>query len=83
MLVEVGAQLWDSSMISPSVLLGNANDVFQMIRLTIRATDESVPHIICKLMEERLAIGISTQPEPTEQLTRREISDAFSNILVT
>jgi AP-2 complex subunit alpha len=61
---------------------GIANDVFQMIRLTIRATDESVPHIICKLMEERLAIGISTQPEPVE-LSRRDISDAFANVLVT
>jgi len=55
----------------------------QMIRLTIRATDESVPHIICKLMEERLAVGISTQPEQVEQLTMRDISDAFSNVLVT
>jgi AP-2 complex subunit alpha len=64
-------------------LARNANIVLQMIRLTIRATDESVPLIICKLMEERLAIGISTQPEPSEQLTRRDISDAFSNVLVT
>lgn len=55
----------------------------QMIRLTIRATDESVPPTLIKLMEDRLAVGISTQPEEYEGPTRREISDAFGNILVT
>ena len=54
-----------------------------MIRLTIRATDETVPPIICKLMEERLAVGISTQPEKVEAPTYSEISDAFSNVLVS
>lgn len=28
-----------------------------MYRLTIRATDESVPPMLMKLMEERLALG--------------------------
>jgi AP-2 complex subunit alpha len=54
-----------------------------MIRLTIRATDESVPPVLIKLMEERLGVGISTQPEDFEPPTRREISDAFGNVLVT
>ncbi|KAL3426696.1 hypothetical protein PVAG01_00205 [Phlyctema vagabunda] len=54
----------------------------QMVRLTIRATDETVPPIIIKLMEERLAVGISTLPESFEPPTRREISDAFGNVLV-
>jgi AP-2 complex subunit alpha len=54
-----------------------------MIRLTIRATDESVPPTLIKLMEERLAVGVSTQPEEYEGPTRREISDAFGNVLVT
>jgi AP-2 complex subunit alpha len=54
----------------------------QMIRLTIRATDESVPPVIIKIMEERLAIGVSTKPDVIEPPTRREISDAFSNVLV-
>ena len=53
-----------------------------MIRLTIRATDESVPPVIIKIMEERLAIGVSTKPDDIEPPTRREISDAFSNVLV-
>lgn len=53
-----------------------------MVRLTIRATDESVPLVLIKLMEERLAVGISTEPEVYEQPTRREISDAFGNVLV-
>jgi AP-2 complex subunit alpha len=34
-------------------------------------------------MEERLAVGVSTVPEPTEAPTYRDISDAFSNVLVT
>jgi AP-2 complex subunit alpha len=54
----------------------------QMIRLTIRATDESVPPVLIKIMEERLQIGISTAPEIHEGPTRREISDAFGNVLV-
>lgn len=53
-----------------------------MIRLTIRATDESVPPVLIKLMEERLAFGISTRAEIQLPPTRREISDAFGNILV-
>lgn len=53
-----------------------------MVRLTIRATDESVPPVLIKLMEERLAVGISTQPEMQLPPSRREISDAFGNILV-
>lgn len=53
-----------------------------MIRLTIRATDESVPPVIIKIMEERLAIGESTRQEEVEGPTRREISEAFSNVLV-
>lgn len=53
-----------------------------MVRLTIRATDDSVPRVLIKLMEERLAVGISTQPEMLLPPTRREISDAFGNILV-
>lgn len=53
-----------------------------MIRLTIRATDESVPPVLIKFMEERLQIGISTAPEVHEALTRREMSDVFGNVLV-
>ncbi|PMD61967.1 Adaptor protein complex AP-2 alpha subunit [Hyaloscypha bicolor E] len=54
----------------------------QKVRLTIRATDESVSPILIKLMEERLAIGVSTAPETTEAPTFRDISDAFGNVLV-
>lgn len=54
---------------------------FQMIRLTIRATDESVPAVLLKLMEERLTAGASTRPE-RHDLSRREISDAFANVMV-
>jgi AP-2 complex subunit alpha len=52
-----------------------------MIRLTIRATDESVPAVLLKLMEERLTAGASTRPE-RHDLSRREISDAFANVMV-
>ncbi|KAI1341873.1 Adaptor protein complex AP-2 alpha subunit [Xylariaceae sp. FL0016] len=54
----------------------------QMVRLTIRATDESVPPVLLKLMEERLSVGVSTGPAMHEAPTRREISDTFSNIMV-
>ena len=54
----------------------------QMVRLTIRATDESVPPVLIKIMEERLAVGVSTKPDTVEPPTRREISDAFGNVLV-
>jgi AP-2 complex subunit alpha len=53
-----------------------------MVRLTIRATDESVPPVLAKIMEERLTVGVSTQPEVQEPLSMREISDAFGNVLV-
>lgn len=54
----------------------------QMVRLTIRATDESVPSVLLKLMEERIAAGMSTVPEPNFGPTPRQISDSFSNIMV-
>lgn len=54
-----------------------------MVRLTIRATDESVPPILIQTMQERLEVGVSTQPENLEPPTRREISDAFGNVLVS
>ncbi|RYP15395.1 hypothetical protein DL765_005731 [Monosporascus sp. GIB2] len=38
----------------------------QMVRLTIRATDESVPPVLLKLMEERLAAGAPVIPELNE-----------------
>lgn len=53
-----------------------------MVRLTLRATDESVPPVLIKLMEERLAVGVSTRQEFMMPPTRREISDVFGNILV-
>ncbi|PSR77764.1 adaptin N terminal region-domain-containing protein [Coniella lustricola] len=54
----------------------------QMVRLTIRATDESVPSVLLKLMEERIAVGKSTLPDVHVGPTPSEISSAFSNILV-
>lgn len=55
----------------------------QMIRLTIRATDESVPPVLIKTMQERLEVGMSNAPEIQEQMTRREMSDVFGNVLVS
>ncbi|KAK8094156.1 hypothetical protein PG997_000841 [Apiospora hydei] len=55
----------------------------QMIRLTIRATDESVPPVMLKMMEERLAAGVSIVPELHEGPTKQDISDMFSNVMVT
>ncbi|KKA26633.1 hypothetical protein TD95_002647 [Thielaviopsis punctulata] len=63
----------------------NYGSQFQAVRLTIRATDESVPPILLKLMEERIAEGASTALESAglhSGPTRREISDAFGNVMV-
>lgn len=57
-------------------------DFFQMVRLTIRATDESVPSVLLKLMEDRIAAGMSTLPDVHVGPTPSEISSTFSNILV-
>ncbi|KOS22064.1 AP-2 complex subunit alpha-2 [Escovopsis weberi] len=57
----------------------------QMIRLTIRATDESVPPVLLKLIQERLAAGAPTTPERPERpepLSRQEISDTFAHVMV-
>ncbi|KHN97359.1 Armadillo-like helical [Metarhizium album ARSEF 1941] len=53
----------------------------QMLRLTIRATDDSVPAIMLKLMQERLAQGVSTVAE-YQPPSRQEISEAFGNTMV-
>ncbi|RQM05385.1 hypothetical protein DH86_00001932, partial [Scytalidium sp. 3C] len=58
------------------------NYATQMIRLTIRATDETVSPILVKLMEDRLSVGVSTSPEVVAPPTRAEISDAFANVMV-
>ncbi|KAI0154436.1 adaptin N terminal region-domain-containing protein [Xylariaceae sp. FL1272] len=55
----------------------------KMVRLTIRATDESVPAVLLKLMEERISAGVSTHPPLQEGPTRQDISDAFGNVMVS
>ncbi|KAK4188792.1 putative AP-2 complex subunit alpha [Podospora australis] len=58
----------------------------QMVRLTIRATDDSVPPVLLKMMEDRLAQGISNAPNEGRYVapgpTASEISDSFRNIMV-
>jgi AP-2 complex subunit alpha len=54
-----------------------------MIRLTVRATDESVPPVLLKLMVERLSAGKSTMAEKHVAPTPREISEAFGNVMVS
>ncbi|KAL2195728.1 adaptin N terminal region-domain-containing protein [Corynascus similis CBS 632.67] len=56
----------------------------QMVRLTIRATDESLPPVLLKLMQDRIAKGVSTViQERYVPPTMSEISDAFRNVMVT
>lgn len=57
------------------------NDV-QMVRLTIRATNEKVPPVLLKMMEERLSQGVSIRPERYENPTANDISESFRNIMV-
>ncbi|KAK4238444.1 hypothetical protein C8A03DRAFT_33530 [Achaetomium macrosporum] len=59
------------------------NYATQMVRLTIRATDDSLPPLLLKLMETRIAQGVSTAPERHVPPTVSEISDSFRNIMVT
>ncbi|KAL2116412.1 hypothetical protein VTJ04DRAFT_8580 [Mycothermus thermophilus] len=59
------------------------NYASQMLRLTIRATDESVPPILLKLMQTQLERGVSTVQERPPPPTVSEISDAFRNVMVT
>ncbi|KAH6996804.1 adaptin N terminal region-domain-containing protein [Ilyonectria destructans] len=58
------------------------NYTTQMIRLTIRATDDAVPTVLLKLMQDRLAAGVSTAGERFEPPSRDEISDSFRNVMV-
>ncbi|KAI1750156.1 adaptin N terminal region-domain-containing protein [Xylaria castorea] len=59
------------------------NYASQMVRLTIRATDESVPAVLLKLMEQRISAGVSKVPMVQEGPSRQEITNAFGNVLVT
>lgn len=54
-----------------------------MVRLTIRATEDALPPLLLKMMQERLARGVSTAPERFSPPTVSEISDAFRGIMVT
>ena len=54
----------------------------QMLRLTVRATEDTLPPLITKMMVERLALGVSVRPEKYEAPTVSEISDSFRNIMV-
>lgn len=55
----------------------------QMLRVTIRATDESVPQILLKLLQDNLSAGISTnQPLPSPP-THEDISNAFGSVMVS
>lgn len=55
-----------------------------MVRLTIRATDDTLPPLLLKMMQERIAKGVSTvQERHVVPPTVSEISDSFRNIMVT
>ncbi|KAH7347851.1 adaptin N terminal region-domain-containing protein [Plectosphaerella cucumerina] len=54
----------------------------QMIRLTIRATDDSVPAVLMKLMEERIGAGASP-PQERQAPSRSDIDGAFANVMVS
>lgn len=50
-----------------------------MVRVTIRATDDSVPPTLLKLMEDRLAAGASPKEERIDiNRDHQHISDALS-----
>lgn len=51
-----------------------------MIRLTVRATDDSVAPILLKYMQERLSSGMSEMR--VQRPTHEGISEAFGNVMV-
>ncbi|KAF7559102.1 hypothetical protein G7046_g5039 [Stylonectria norvegica] len=53
------------------------NYTSNMIRLTIRATDDSVPAVLLKFMQERLAAGISIMGDQFESSSREDMSNVF------
>ncbi|KAK4154463.1 adaptin N terminal region-domain-containing protein [Chaetomidium leptoderma] len=60
------------------------NYVTQMVRLTIRATDDTLPPLMLKSMQERISKGVSTAPvERFVPPTVTEIADSFRNVMVT
>ncbi|KAH8178353.1 AP-2 complex subunit alpha-2 [Sarocladium implicatum] len=60
------------------------NYASQMIRLTIRATDDAVAPVLIKMMQDKIAAGASTYASTpdTEQPSQEQISDAFANVMV-
>lgn len=54
-----------------------------MLRLTIRATDASVPSLLLSLMVDRLSSGTTAAAAPTRSdPSRSEMNDAFANVMV-
>lgn len=56
-----------------------------MVRLTIRATDDSLPPLLLKMMQERIARGLGKVQERyvPPPMTANDISDSFRNVMVT
>lgn len=58
-----------------------------MVRLTVRATDDAVPAPLLRLMEDRIAAGLTSSSQPDTPVSQGptvdEISDAFRNVMVT
>ena len=56
-----------------------------MVRLTIRATDDSLPPLLLKMMQDRISKGLSTvvQERYVPPPSASEISDSFRSIMVT
>lgn len=54
-----------------------------MIRLTVRATEDTVAPILLRQIQERLSAGVPKVPEYAASPAMSEISDAFGNVMVT
>ncbi len=56
-----------------------------MVRLTIRATDDSLPPLLLKMMQDRISKGLSmvVQERHVPQPSASDISDSFRSIMVT
>jgi AP-2 complex subunit alpha len=82
-VTQVSSSFWGC--VCLGVEMGLLTGLVQMVRLTIRATDDMLPPLMLKMMQERMARGVSTAQErfAPPQPTMSDISDSFRSIMVT
>lgn len=80
-----GSQVRNAAVIRTNENVQSLTYISQMIRLTIRGTDDAVAPVLLKMMQDKLATGLPTQVlhDHGDAPSRQEISDAFANVMVS